>query len=97
MPKLVYVFSSPTCAPCKSLKDDLNKNNITYHEMKIDEGDNKHLAMVARIYSLPTTVISCEPFFQNNGKSIIYMPGKINTTITGYCDKTVDQIKKHLV
>ena len=47
---MVKVFTRPTCAPCKTVKYWLDRHNISYEEVNIDETP-------ADVFIVPTIVI----------------------------------------
>lgn len=59
MPKNITIYSRPTCAPCNTLKQFLNKKGIQFTSKNIDEDENA--AAEAYAYAglsiVPVTVV----------------------------------------
>ena len=54
--KQLLVFTNPTCAPCKKLKEDLKKENIPYTEVDTSKNENSSLAAKFSVRHNPTLV-----------------------------------------
>jgi len=54
---VLNLFTSPTCSPCKLLKETLKNNNISYIEHDITLSNNRKKISSWKISSVPTIVV----------------------------------------
>jgi len=54
--KQLFVFTNPSCAPCKKLKESLDKEKIPYTEVDTSKNENAQLAAKYCVRNNPTLV-----------------------------------------
>lgn len=59
MPKKITVFTRPTCAPCRALKNYLQRKGIVYSEVNVDETPEAQASLISMSgrSMVPMTVI----------------------------------------